>query len=466
MNIYDLIKSAHYCGYHKWVCKAISLMLLITVLVLQGCKKFVEIKELKDQLLTEKVFESDATANSAILGIYRGNKDVTLSLNAFASISGNDVDFYSTTSTVAVYGTYTIPANAGNIPWSSFYSMIYRANSAIENLERSTGTTVSKRTQFIGEAKFFRAYAYFYLVNFFGDVPLITSTDVEIALVARRNTAEQVYNQIITDLLDAQSKLPTGYIWNGGNKTRVNRMAATALLARAYLYTRSWAKAASEASAVVGSDYVLLDPASGIWSKNNTEAIWQIDRYSGEPFSLPTYFISTGLVTACSSALLGSFETGDKRRKFYVRTKTVLGSAYEVPSKINSTSTTVLNDFETPLRLAEQYLIRAEANAMMDNYSSAIADINTLRLIHGGLSTGLSTPTSQASCLDIVLKERRVELFAEYAHRWFDLKRTGRVDAVLGSERPAVWKSTAALYPIPISDIQRNPNLSQNPGYQ
>ena len=121
------------------------------------------------------------------------------------------------------------------------------------------------------------------------------------------------------------------------------------------------------------------------------------------------------------------------------------------------------------LRLAEQYLIRAEANAHSGDLASAIKDLNIIRQ-RAGLGT-LPSSLTQAQVIAAVAQERRIELFAEWGHRWFDLKRTGQVDAVMSEITPQKvgaitgWKSYQQLYPIPQSERQLNPNLTQNPGY-
>jgi hypothetical protein len=107
------------------------------------------------------------------------------------------------------------------------------------------------------------------------------------------------------------------------------------------------------------------------------------------------------------------------------------------------------------------YLIRAEARARQNKIIEGQGDLNVVRNRAGLPDVSM---TSQAALLAAVEKERFTELFTEFGHRWFDLKRTDRIDAVLGSEKPG-WKTDAALYPIPDAQIQVNNNLSQNPGY-
>jgi hypothetical protein len=122
------------------------------------------------------------------------------------------------------------------------------------------------------------------------------------------------------------------------------------------------------------------------------------------------------------------------------------------------------------LRVAEQYLIRAEAKAQQNNFSGAQADVNVIRN-RAGLPN-LTTMVDNTTAMMAIEKERRTELFCEWGHRWFDLKRwssltnTGktRADDVLGALK-ITWKSTSVIYPIPQSARDNNPNLTQNTGY-
>ena len=108
------------------------------------------------------------------------------------------------------------------------------------------------------------------------------------------------------------------------------------------------------------------------------------------------------------------------------------------------------------LRLAEQYLIRAEARARQAKIPEAIADLNAVRARAG---VGATTATTAAQLLLAIENERRVE-FAFEADRWFDLVRTGRAGDVLGVTDQRRW-----LFPIPFNDLVADPDLVQNPGY-
>ncbi len=117
------------------------------------------------------------------------------------------------------------------------------------------------------------------------------------------------------------------------------------------------------------------------------------------------------------------------------------------------------------LRLAEQYLIRAEARAETGDLTGALDDLNVIRS-RAGLAN--STASTQEEILAAILHERQTELFTEWGHRWLDLKRTGNVDDVMptvAAEKGGSWETTDQFYPVPLSEIDRNPNLTQTPGY-
>jgi len=126
-----------------------------------------------------------------------------------------------------------------------------------------------------------------------------------------------------------------------------------------------------------------------------------------------------------------------------------------------------MTEYTMVLRLAEQYLIRAEARAQQNNLSAAQSDLNVIRT-RAALSP--TTANTQSTLLTAILHERQVELFSEWGHRWFDIKRTGNVDAVMGNggacaAKGGVWNTNWQLYPIIQLQLQLNPALVQNSGY-
>ena len=130
-----------------------------------------------------------------------------------------------------------------------------------------------------------------------------------------------------------------------------------------------------------------------------------------------------------------------------------------------------VTEYYMVLRLGEQYLIRAEARAQQGNISGALADLNSIRN-RAGLAS-YTGPTDNTSLLTAILHERQVELFTEWGHRWLDLKRTNTVNSIMGSPgnvcqaKGGTWNSDGhqAVFPIPLSEMNLNHNLTQNSGY-
>ncbi len=112
-----------------------------------------------------------------------------------------------------------------------------------------------------------------------------------------------------------------------------------------------------------------------------------------------------------------------------------------------------INEFYTPLRLAEQYLIRAEARANQGKLAEAIDDINIIR--NRANLAGLSSGLDESAVATAIDQENRIEFLVEYGHRWLDLKRLGRAGEVLSPLKGADWQLTDQLFPIPLSEIQK-----------
>ena len=432
-----------------------------------GCKKLLELDVVQNKTQSELVFSDQKTANDAINGIYRqATENLQSSISTYGSFVADELTPTSLVPPYDIYYKNQIPSNDANIPWASFYKIIYSCNAAIEGLTSNVSVNVIYRNQYIGEAKFNRAFCYMYLVNIFGDVPLVTTTNVQTNTLITRSSSSVIYEQIKNDLSDAIMKLQPDYSFNGLGKSRANKWAAVALLARVNLYMKDYKAAEYNASLVINSGlYSLMTIPTRIYVKDNIEAILQWAFYNGEQNELANNASLNPPGYTVSNKLFNSFESTDLRKLTWIGNKVISGQTFYFPFKFTITGPGS-DERYTVLRLAEQYLIRAEAEAFQNNFADAIADVNVIRLKHGGLTHALSVPISQTDCLDLILHERYLEFFNEGMHRWFDLKRTNKLDETMIIEKPGLWKSTAALYPIPLSDLQKNPNLRQNPGYE
>lgn len=357
--------------------------------------------------------------------------------------------------------------NFNDRAWQTLYQSVYSANLLWESLEASDlEEGLVRRLQ--GEALFVRAFCHFYLVNLFGDVPLVLNSDFQQNAKIPRSSSADVYAQIVADLLEARDVLEWEY---EGERTRPNKGAATALLARVYLYTENWEEAENIATEVLEQTALYeLVPLEEIVRANNREALWQFHISSTvATWQTPeagTFQDSFSYYyNSLRDGFPDSFEAGDLRNTEWIRLDP---AGVWMPSKYKRTSYNpgLPMEYSTILRLAEVYLIRAEARAQQDNVTgpnSAESDLNAIR---SRADLGGTPAATKADMLDAILQERKVELFTEWGHRWLDLKRTGNALDVLGPIKSGFTEEDL-LWPIPQKEINNNPALRehQNPGY-
>jgi hypothetical protein len=461
-----------------------SRRLLLPALLGLGSCNFLDVGAPPTQVVDTTVYSADASATAGVLGIYIGltSRGTAVpgiandaALSTFLGLAADELLFATTT-----YDEYRLNQvnPAGNGPsslWSQAYTNIYQCNTAVAGLTASPALTASLKTQLLGEAKFLRAFNYFYLSNIFGDVPLVLTTDYSVSSTLPRTPKADVYAAVVADLLDAQKLLGVAYPVSN-ERTRVNQAAATALLARVYLYQQNWAAAETQASAVLAQTSLYSLPALGqVFLSSSQEAIWQLRRAGTVSTNTAEggYFVPVSLTVAptasyqLTNTLFSAFGTPDNRRTTWTNSYTVAGTTYRYPFKyqqrVATASAGVATEYSVVLRLAEQYLIRAEARIKQGKVADGLVDLNVVRARAG--APALSTALSQADALLAVENERRLELFTEYGHRWFDLIRTGRVAAVLGPYKGAAWDANDNVWPIPATQLLANPSLTQNPGY-
>jgi hypothetical protein len=465
---------------------AYSILFYIILINLTGCKKLIEINEPIDSITTKETFKDSSNTASAFAGLYsvmvNGLSTECGALSIYAGESADEIVPYIT----ADDQVFANDLQADNSPvrdyfWTTAFKVIYQANSIIEGVTESKGMSPGVKSRFISEAKFIRALIYFHVINLFGDMPYLTSSDYKINSTASRLSKSEIYKSIVEDLLEGQTTLRDDYSLSAGEKIRPNKWAATALLARVYLFKEEWANAEQQATSLINNATFELDSdLNNVFLKNNPEAILQWQIYTAEPpydatpegFAFvpkisgqPNYYLSEQLVQA--------FEPGDARKMYWANITVLDGDTLYYPYKykigeVQATPGASPTEYTMVLRLAEQYLIRAEARTRSMNLSGAIADINMIRN-RAGLPNLLDT-LSQEQLLNAILQERRVELFAECGNRWLDMKRLTIIDEIMSTATPlkgqgTSWKSYQQLYPIPFSELQNDPNLKQNPGY-
>lgn len=448
-----------------------------------GCKKFVSIDPPNDQVASVNVYVNDEAATAATRGIYATMMtDLGFASGSTGSItllSGRSADEfvnYIDNDTYKQFYSNNILSNNSTLQtnlWKAGYRYIYATNAVLENMERSKNISSGVRNQLIGEAKFLRAFCYFYLTNLFGPVPVVLTTDYRVNSVASNSSQLTVYGQIIADLLDAKDSLSEDYPVKG-ERTRANKWGALSLLARVYLYTQQWDKAESTASTVIqqSTRYKLCTDLNAVFLKNSEETILQfvvpsisnVNTYEGNVFIL-TQFPSATTQVVLDKRLVNSFLADDQRRYKWIGSISNKSETWYYPYKYKvQIGNTPLKEYSMTLRLGEQYLIRSEARIQQNKIELGVADLNTIRN-RAKIAMPIPFDLSKENALLAVEEERKLELFSEWGHRWFDLKRTNRADVVLRSIKAPNWQTTDQLYPIPASELINAVNLVQNPGY-
>lgn len=462
-----------------------SLALTLTGLISASCDSLLDVDLPTTTVLQESVFTDEITATSAVKGIYAD----MISTNGFVSggnasvayISGLSADELTNVNAQPDFTNFennTInPRNDIVLSiWSTTYKTIYEANAVIEGLSAS-GSTIPEITknQLLGEALFLRAFAHFYLVNLFGNIPLILTTDYNINAKTTRTTTVEVQDRIVSDLLRSASLI--GEAYTGIERQRVNKGAVQALLARVYLYREQWENASALASEVISKSLYILEPQlDKVFLATSREAIWQlayptslaVTTYEGQTFIIQSLNDVTNVL---SDEFLNALEANDARHASWIGTFSIspektVHFPYKYKLKYGSVQPTPLTEHSTILRLAEQYLIRAEAYAHQDKLTESMRDLDTIRSrANLPLISNTSPALSKEELLQSIQHERQIELFTEGAHRWFDLKRTGEALIVLQAIKPGISKDDL-LFPIPQTELNTNSVLgNQNPGY-
>lgn len=435
-----------------------------------ACDSFVELGMPPHQMSAEEVFNDEMAATAAISGIYARMAEGNMSarMQIALAVGADELDMRLDNEDMNQFHINNIQIDNGLLSglWSELYAFIYQANMAVERLQTSTIRDPLK-SQLLGEAKFIRAFCYFYLVNLWGDVPLITETDFSRTQSVPRMAQAAVYGQMVADLQDAKALMGEAYPTT--ERARPNSYGASALLARVQLYVGNWEEAAAEASRVIANDNYRFDKLTNVFLKTSSETIWQLmSRYTytniGQQLVPWTSTRSPNYLV--SEFLRGSFAAGDARQSWINR---VIINDVELfyPYKYRlSLLSQVADEYLVVFGLAEQYLIRAEARIRLNRLEGeegGLADLEAVRA-HAGLTEAESVP-DQEEILECIAQERQIELVFEWGHRWLDLKRTGKIDEVMGQYKQEYWQQTDAFWPIPLSQLRANPFLIQNDGY-
>jgi hypothetical protein len=462
--------------------RMMGLTLATITTMLTSCKKLIQIPaNPPTEISASEQFADSASTMTAMADVYSytssGGQGFTFNDGLLSLSTGLSSDELSIGSNSQAYYLQFLqygvtPLNSTvNSMWVNPYTGIYVVNAVLSGVATSSGLSASLKTQLTGELRFVRALYYFDLVNLFSAVPLVLTTDYKVSAKIGRTSVDSVNAQIMTDIQAAGQALPVTYPSPG--HLRPNLYTVKALLAKIYLYQKNWQAAYNAADTIISSGlYSLVPNLNNVFLDGSTEAIWQLPATGDNDITTEALnFVPQTSGTApnypLTSYLLNAFEPNDQRLQNWTGMAIInTGSANDTsyyPYKyknVSPSSATTTEDFMI-FRLAEQYLIHAEAAAELGNLGTAISDLNTVRARAG---LGATTATSQAGLLTAIMHERQVELFTEWGNRWFDLNRTGMATTVLNAEKGG-FQSYMALYPVPLTQMEANTLLGQNPGY-
>jgi hypothetical protein len=467
--------------------------IVFAVLLFGSCKKdFLDRKPISD--LTEgNFFKTGADAESALYAAYSSFQSEYYIFDNYINndvISDNCYSGGDNPNNFQLDGFTTTPLN-GNVSrdWAYLYDAISRANAVLDNVPNinSSDLTAVRKSQILGEASFLRAFQYFQLVNLYGEVPLVlhklNSTDPDVVYHSKKPVSD-IYASIISDLKFAADNVPVVY---ADKKQRITKGACNAMLAKVYASKPNpdWNSVLQYAEAVTGTTtYKLVNDFSQLWDgtkENTTESILEIQ------------FIAGGAQGNWGPQLwLPPSLTGDAWRKFNTPSNDLI-AAYTSQNDTVRMNASILFQNNLPwtdphfpdgkipfpykqrsangwasgnnyilLRLADIILLQAEAKNELGNLAGAQSDLNIIR---NRVFLANTTANSQGDLRDAIALERRLELAFE-GHRWFDLKRTGKAISTMNALGLGYnVDANKLLLPIPQNELDRNPKLTQNPGY-
>ncbi|WBV61206.1 RagB/SusD family nutrient uptake outer membrane protein [Chryseobacterium camelliae] len=457
-----------------------------------GCKD--------DYLNVDEYWKKDATeffktqddaiqATSAIYSFLRSWENSAFPYQYLFGVPADDVEKGSNpgdASFINVYNNFTYTQSDGGVEgyWIGQWQAVNRCNQVITNVP-AIEMDATLKNRLIAEAKMLRAYFYFNLVRIYGGVPIYDGLQANYNIP--RNSVNEVYDFIISDLTSAAAVLPQAY--GAADLGRVTKGGALGLLSKVYLYKKDWQKAYDTSNQVIGMGYALDSDFNHLFrpaGEFGSESVFEVNCQCSTQFGGSQYAEVQGVRNQFgwgfftpTTALENAFEPGDIRKELTILREgetTIEGDLIKkgdpqagnmwnqkvyVPKSLNNNSCGYgsIQNIRI-LRFAEVLLINAEAANELGNTGVATTNLNKVRTRAQLPNT---TASGQAGLRTAIWNERRVELALE-GDRFVDLVRTGQATTVLASYGYKAGKNE--VFPIPLNSIvQSNGILTQNPGY-
>jgi hypothetical protein len=449
--------------------------LVITLVSLGACQEVLEPKPVT-LLVDELVLNEPNDVQPVRIGMYSAFRGMASPNIIAGDFTADYIQANGTFTDNIEFGTKRITATNGavNALWGGIYNTVYVANFILERLPGVPNVSEATRKQVSAEARFLRGWANFIGAYTFGDIPKVTTTNQVANTTIARSSKADILASVLADYQAALTDLPNVTLASTNattNAAYINKINCQAAMARFYLYQKNWAQAEQLATVVISSGvYSMQTNYSDIVTKDYTsESIIEVGYNLSDDPGTGSYSLNNLLVgrreiipsNQLVSSLL-SVESGTRSETITFNAQQQRGNDNGWTVRKYGTASEDNNNIVL-MRLAEMYLIRAEARAQqgkLTGTSGAVADINVIRT---RAKAPAVTASAQADVL-LAIERERVYEFAFEGQRWYDLVRTGRAQAVMSAFTPN-WNSRFELWPIPQQEIQQNTALTQNPGY-
>ena len=497
--------------------KIFSLFLAGFTVIASGCDT--DSLEIPPSSLTEAdYFKTEGEFERSVLGVYARvtdlyNFNAGTILQPLYFLPGDDVT-RTGTDAFEHFGTLTSTNGTSSRFYERLYQMIGRANIVIEKLDAEQGiySNASLKNSHRGEVLFLRGFGFFNLWVYYGKAPVVTDRITSLGnLYPAESSGTELLDQAIEDLTEAAGLLPS--TWGGTQRGRVTSNSANGMLGKVLVFKATVNKAPADFTAAIAAfnkiTGVSLAPNFAdnfdAMRENNVESlfefqastsggdnIWLANEFDGAIGTMSAYWgnfyegnsrNNNNVNYVATSKLLSAFTPGDPRLSLTVNTASLSGKQLIKWSKADVTSGNGVSSGNNPriLRYADVLLLKAEAlNQSNGSTVEAITLINQIRararsMVPGGTVPAdyPTTETNRTTILNWIINERFIELAAE-GHRWPDLKRwhiAGNIvltNAFFDPTNASAMNFSAPknlVFPIPIAEIDRNPNITQNPDY-
>lgn len=455
-----------------------SLLLILSMVFASGCSDFIDLAPVSNANV-ENFYKTPEDINNAVIAAYKIHKQIYSTLFCSQSVLDEIRSDNTTMVQLDIVDRFTrdIGKEWWGWSWDKSYRAIYMSNLAIEKAQ-AVEMSDQLRNQYIGEARFLRAITYFELVRNFGGVPLVTATPESTNpedLKVPRNTADEIYSQIVEDLQFAAANLPAQY--PESQEGRATKGAAQGMLGKVYLTMGRNSDAIAELQKVVNSGLYGLMPtyaeAFDVDNRNSQESLFELQfKATTDGSPMQNTFASINAVDVpggglgynlATMDLVNAYEEGDARKDVTLKADPngqYYTTKYDDPSMTSANNS---NHFFPIMRYSEVLLLLAEAQGESDD------SYDLINLVRERADLDPIDENTPGTFEEKLLHERRVELAFEN-HRWHDLLRFGVAIPVMNAHFASMDMAITIdeddlLMPIPQTALNTNPNLDQNPGY-